>query len=165
MDKKCVFGIFDMPAKNEARNTLTRSAFEKYLSGPIWNWQKLNKKIVGGVTHLQRNDAGSEDGLGSSDKLLKEGVITHCIKDLWISEDGKRLEGIMEIFDDLELYSDAQKGEILQVLRLIKNGVSLGLSLVITGDWDDYDGHLKEVIKIEGLDFTLDPSFSYTETK
>lgn len=164
MDVRCVLGVFDQPALNEDGNTLTKSAFTEYFNSDRWKYQRDSRKILGGITHLLRNDAGSVEGMGSSDELLKNGVITHCLKDAWISDDGKRVEGIIEVFDDLSLYSDAQKSDILQLLRLLKNGVHVGLSLVIYGDWDDHDGHLTHIYSIAGVDATLDPSFVTTET-
>ena len=164
MEVKCVLGVFDQPAMNEEGNTLTEQAFMEYFKSNMWMNQRDSHKILGGITHLLRNDAGSEEGMGSSDELLKNGVITHYLKDAWISQDHKRVEGIIEVFDDLSLYSEDQKSDILQLLRLLKNGVHVGLSLVIYGDWDDQDGHLIHIYSIAGVDVTLDPSFVTTET-
>lgn len=160
----CVLAIFDIKALNAAQNTITLDAMKKYFASPMWAYQKNAKNILGGVTHLLRNDAGSEDGMGASDELFKKGVITHCLVDAWISEDEKRVEGTLEVFDDLSLYSENQKDDILQLLRLLKNKVHVGLSLLVDGDWDDNDGHLVEVLELAGCDATLDPAFIFTET-
>lgn len=165
MDIPCTLAIFKIKALNDEGNTLTLEAFEKYLNSPMWKYQKDAKNILGGITHLLRNDAGSEEGMGNSDALFKRGVITHCLKDMWISDDKQRVEGTLEVFDDLSLYSEEQKSDIMQLLRLLKNKVHVGLSLLINGDWDDDDGHLVEIIEIMGVDATLDPAFIFTETK
>lgn len=160
----CTLAIFSIPAINQEQNKLTKAAFQEYFDSPMWTYQKASKNIIGSLTHSMRNDRGEIDGCGASDAMLRDGVITHCLKDAWINEAGTKVEGIIEIFDDIDMYSDSQKPSILQLLRLIKNGVHVGLSLVVDGDWDDKTNELTHIFEIAGVDFTLDPAFVYTET-
>lgn len=150
---------FDLKAANEEENYVSKPEVEDYLKSPRWEYQKQSRNALISITHALRNDAGSEDGLGASDKLFKDGTIVGCLIDSWISKDGKAWEGTFEIFDDLTLYSEDQKSHILQLLRLLKNGVSVPVSCCICGDWSDRDGKLLMLDQLQGVDFTLNPAF------
>lgn len=159
MKIEVILVTFGIKALNEDENYIEKPEVEAYLNSPRWEWQKSQRSILCGITHYFRNDPGSEEGLGASDKLFKDGTILGCLIDSWISKDGKRWEGTLEIFDDLDEYSDEQKSQILQLLRLLKHGVSVPVSCCIFGDWSDDDGKLIFLDTVQGVDFTLQPAF------
>lgn len=150
---------FDTKALNEEENTVSKQVVEKYLSSDRWKQAKQDRNVLCGITHSLRNEPGSEEGLGASDKLFKDGVIVGCLNDSWVSKDGKSWEGEIDVFDDLSLYSEEQKSQIMQLLRLIKNHVNVQVSCCIMGEWDDADGSLKYLYNLEGVDFTLNGAF------
>lgn len=150
---------FNEKAANEEENYVPLAPVEEYLSSSRWRYQKESRNILCSVTHFLRNEAGSEPGLGASDKLLKDGVVVGCLDDSWISKDRKSWEGIIEMFDDLSMYSESQKPFILQILRLIKNNVSIQISMCLGGDWSDEDGGLLYLDNAVGVDYTLNGAF------
>lgn len=154
---------FNTKAANEEQNTVPLAPIEKYLNSILWKRQKDARNILCSITHFLRNDAGSEPGLGASDKLLKDGVILGCLDDCWISKDKKSWEGIIDVFDDIDSYSEEQKPAIMQLLRLIKNGVSVQVSCCLAGEWSDIDNSLQELYEIQGVDFTLNGAFAMAE--
>lgn len=156
----CTLLIFGTKAMNEEQNFVTAKVVKDYLSSPRWAKQKAARNISVSVTHYLRNDAGSEPGLGASDKLFKDGTIIGCLDDCWISKDGKSWEGQLDIYDDLSEYSESQKSQIQQVLRLIKHKVSIQLSLCIEGEWSDSDGGLEFLYELQGCDLTLNGAFN-----
>lgn len=150
---------FGVKALNQEQNYVERDSIEEYLKSPRWKQQKDARNILVSVTHFLRNEAGSEPGLGANDSLLKDGVIIGCLADSWISKDGKCWEGELEIFDDLADYSESQRPMIQQILRLLKNKVSVEVSCCLSGDWDDTDGRLNYLDTCVGVDFTLNGAF------
>lgn len=159
MRVEAILGTFAIAAKNDDENHLTKRAFDKYLNSDIWKYQKEARNILGGLTHFYRNDAGSEEGMGFSDELLLNSTITHYLEDCWT--DNERVYGVLNIFDDVSLYAEDQKKDILQLLRLIKSGVQISLSIVCEGLWSD-NGDLEEILSLRGVDFTLDPAFEFS---
>lgn len=150
---------FGLKAANEDENYVTREVVEEYLKSDRWAYQKSTKQVLSSITHALRNEPGSEEGLGASDKLFKDGTIVGCLIDSWVSPDGTSWEGTLDIFDDLDSYSESQKPHIMQLLRLLKNDVSVPVSCCILGDWNDIDGKLDNLDQLQGLDFTLNPAF------
>lgn len=160
----CTLLIFGTKAMNDEENFVPSQPVKDYLNSTRWSRQKDARNISVSVTHYLRNDAGSEPGLGASDKLFKDGTIIGCLNDCWISKDGKSWEGELDIYDDLSEYSESQKPQIQQVLRLLKHKVSIQLSLCIAGDWDDSNGGLNYLHELVGCDLTLNGAFSGAET-
>jgi hypothetical protein len=158
IERKILLGVIGRPANNAQGNKLTKEAFEKYLKSETWTYQKRAKNIVGGITHIGRTEP---DGyFGYSDELFKNHVITHVITDIWI--EGNNIYGTVRIFTDMSMYSDSQKADILQLLRLVDNEVEVGCSLVIDGEWGKSNAELVHIYTIVGLDFTLDPAYFTT---
>lgn len=150
---------FGVKALNDEENTVSKQVVEDYLNSDRWKQAKTDRNVLCGITHYLRNEPGSEEGLGGSDKLFKDGVIVGCLDDSWISKDGKSWEGNLEIFDDLTLYSESQKSQIMQLLRLINNHVNIQVSCCIMGEWSDADGSLEYLYALEGVDFTMQGAF------
>lgn len=158
-----IAGIIGIPALNADQNQLKTAPIDAYLKSDRWKEVKNSRSALISVTHSDRNERGSDEGMGFSDELLKNGTIVGCVIDGWREDDKVMLK--VEIFDDLDLYSEEQKSEILQILRCLKYKVKLGFSLILDADWDDKTGEMTYLEAIMGGDFTLDPSFVGSKVK
>lgn len=132
-----------------------KSVIQEYLGSERFKRRLDDGLILGTVTHKFRNGAEETPGLGEDDRLLEEGVITHCIRKIWI--DGSFIKAQIEIFDDLNDYAPDELPKIKQLLRLIKNKVNIPCSIVTDAEWDK-DNKMTYLYDLIGLDFTLNPA-------
>lgn len=132
-----------------------RSVIDEYVKSERCAKRLADGLILGTTTHKYRNGASDIPGLGEDDRLLDEGVITHCVRKLWL--DGNKLCAQIEIFDDLNDYAPEELHVIKQLLRLIKNKVNVPCSIVADADWDDTN-KMTYLYDLVGLDFTLNPA-------
>lgn len=132
-----------------------KKVIEEYVKSDRCRKRLSDGLVLGTSTHKYRNGAEDIPGLGEDDRLLDEGVITHCVRKLWI--EGNELKAQIEIFDDLDDYAPEELPKIKQLLRLIKNKVNIPCSIVTDADWDDTN-KMTYLYDLIGLDFTLNPA-------
>lgn len=132
-----------------------RQVIEEYLSSDRFAKRLADGLILGTTTHKFRNGAEETPGYGEDDRLLDEGVITHCVRKIWI--DGNAIRAHIEIFDDLNDYAPDEQPKIMQLLRLVKHRINVPCSIVTDADWDK-ENHMAYLYDLIGLDFTLNPA-------
>jgi hypothetical protein len=142
---------------------ISKEVFNKYLNSNNYKDRFASKNFLGGSTHINRNDASQLDEggvIGEGDEMLLNGNITHIVEEFWIAKDPEdKLDYMccrLEIMDNPDEYEGKSKEYIKTLVRLLKRGVMLPVSIVIKAVWDDED-RARQIVDILGLDITLSP--------
>lgn len=152
-----ILAMVDTESKNN-RTSFPRPVVEEYLNSDRCKIRLRDRTMLGALTHKYRYGAEKTEGLGADDRLLEDGIILFCITKLWI--EGNNLMATIEVFDDLDDYSQDQIGHIKQLLRLLKHKVNVPISIVTDAEWNDDETEMTYLYDIIGGDVTLNPAFS-----
>jgi len=156
MERDVILAMVDTESKNGG-TMFPHKVITEYLDSDRCKKRLNDKMMLGSLTHKYRYGAEETEGLGADDRMLDNGVIIFCITKLWL--EGNNLMATIEIFDDYEDYSDDQVGTIKQLVRLLKHGVSVPISIVTDADWSKDEEEMLYLYDIIGADITLNPAF------
>lgn len=133
---------------------IPREAIEKYINSDKCK-ETLEKGLVnGGITHENRvlpEDSGLKGVVGRDDNMLRCNNITHVIESMYL--EGTNLMGVLRFLDESTMDKESAE-KIRQITGLIKNGVFLPGSLVISAYWDQNEV-AEEIVLLKGYDLTL----------
>lgn len=140
------------------KSVITETSMREYLDSDKFRSSLKNGRLIGGMTHTDRQDeSGNLKPL--SDRLLLSSNITHYVTDLHIDKGWLMCD--VELEDDLSLYSGKALDYITTILRFINNKLELSVSIVVDAEWDEEQGYdiSKTINTIYGFDFTITPGF------
>lgn len=150
--------LFPLDIKASDTSSVPRKVFEEYLKSPEHASRIASKTMIGGMTHINRNDPDGETGLGEFDEMLISGNITHYLESVYIGTDNW-VYAVMVVLDDESQYSGKSLDIIKTFKRLVLNGIFIPVSIVIKAYWTDEDVATK-IVFLGGCDFTLSPGYS-----
>jgi len=157
MTKDVILAKVDTESKNGGA-LFPRPVIEEYLSSDRCKTRLHDKVMLGSLTHQYRYGAEETEGFGMDDRMLSRGIILFCFTNLWL--DGDNLMATIEIFDDYDEYSEAQVGDIKQLLRLLNHNVNVPISIVTDAEWNKDETEMTYLYDIIGGDITLNPAFT-----
>lgn len=150
--------LFNMEIEAADGSKIPRSSVEKYLQSEDYKTIIRDHLALGGVTHKDRKvEAQYSDIIGPDDQILISENATHYITKIYVKDNDPYCYAIVEVLDP-ENYSGERKANIQNLIGDLKSGVVLPCSVVIQAMWS-YDNIATEIIRIKGVDFTLNPSF------
>lgn len=156
MTRNVILAMVDTDSNNQG-TSFPRKVIEEYLASDRCKQKLADRTMLGALTHQFRYGAEETEGFGADDRMLSRGVILFCFTSLWL--EGKNIMATIEIFDDYEDYSEDQVGDIKQLVRLLKNGVNVPISIVTDAEWTDDGSEMTYLYEIIGGDITLNPAF------
>lgn len=169
---KCrVLSVAGVPASDGS--IVPMDVMESYLKSDECQESLRMHKMIGSLTHRARSiksnfaETGGELSkvIGKDDSLISmlpgAPCPTHYIDKLYI-ENGWLWAEIETL--DPAVMDDTAAQSIKRLVGMLKNGVFPGISAVIVGFWSsDGNGHsdiLKRLVRLKGVDVTLNPSWS-----
>lgn len=156
MERNVILAMVDTESKNGG-SSFPRPVIEEYLSSERCRKRLADRMMLGSLTHEFRYGAENTEGYGMDDRMLAHGVILFCFTNLWL--EGNNLMATIDIFDDYDDYSEDQVGDIKQLMRLLKHGVNVPISIVTDADWNKDETEMTYLYDIVGGDITLNPAF------
>lgn len=155
--------LFKVGEKGKAADgsIIPRSTVESYLKSSSYKKLVNTKMALGGLSHKDRGRDNEFDSVPVEDTILLENNITHYIERVYL--EGDLCKAIVVLFDDLDLYCGASKEYITTILRLLKYGVKMSLSIVVSAYWNDSKMGVEvceEIVELKGMDWTCHPSFA-----
>jgi len=157
MEKDVILAKVDTKSSNGG-SWFPRPVIEEYLKSDRCQKRLNDRMMLGSLTHEYRYGAENTTGYGMDDRMLANGVILFCFTKLWL--EGNNLMATIDIFDDYDDYSEEQIGDIKQLMRLLKHGVNVPISIVTDADWDKDEVEMTYLYDIVGGDITLNPAFT-----
>lgn len=151
-------------------SVIPRRVVEEYLNSDTYKETMDQLTATGGMTHIDRclpvdgcGNSSDNSGkrpvkniIGKDDLLILNKNITHAIERIFIENDGW-VYGVLKVFDET-LMDDDSAQRIKQVKGLIRNGVKLHVSCVITAFWDSNE-YAEKIARINGVDITNNEAF------
>jgi len=127
----------------------------EYLQSDMYKYRIENKLMVGGITHLNRDESRTPSRIiAISDQMLLNKSITHYVTELYIQNDW--MYGTIKFLDEKIMDEDSAKN-IRFIKGLLLNGIYVPVSASVVAEWR---GNVAvRVYDILGIDFTLEPGF------
>jgi hypothetical protein len=151
--------LYDMTKAAADGSTIDRQVTEEYLASEDYKEVIRDQLALGGVTHKDRQvDDKYEKIIGPDDQIMVSNNVTHYIKKIYTTPDSDFCYAIIEILDPKN-YSGQRKDNIINLIADLKSGIKLPCSVVIQALWS-YENKCEKIIRIKGVDMTLNPSFS-----
>lgn len=150
--------LYNMTKAAADGSTIDRQVTDEYLASDDYEEVIRDQIALGGVTHKDRQpDDKYEKIIGPDDQIMISNNVTHYIKKIYTTPDSDFCFAVVEILDP-ENYSGQRKDNIMNLIADLKSGVKLPCSVVIQALWS-YENKCEKIIRIKGVDFTLNPSF------
>lgn len=148
--------LFPLGAKASDGSVIPLSAASQYLTSKSYRDSIESKTAFIGMTHKDRVRDENLTSIGQNDRQLVNKNTLGYISRIWIKGDFLWAEA--NIFDPKNFKGDAQHN-IAFLRGLLTEGVVPPISGVVDAHWDKSE-MAKEIVKIIGFDFTLDPAFA-----
>lgn len=143
---------------------ISRAVTEEYLASEDYKTIIRDKIALGGKTHKDRIASDEyKQIIGPDDEVLVKRNSLFYIKKIFIKEDSEYCWAIIHIYDP-DNFSGELRDEIANLRAMLKEGTKLPCSVVIQAIWSPTNECLK-IIRIKGVDFTLNPSFEGAGTE
>lgn len=155
---KITVKLFPLDKKASDGSSVPRKVFLEYINSEEFKVRMDSKLMLGGLTHGDRSEPDADTGLGEFDQLLIQGNITHYVTKLYIGKDGFVYADAV-IMDDVSMYEGVSKENILTLIRLLKAGIKLPVSIVIKAYWNDKD-EAEKIVFIGGFDMVMSPGYA-----
>lgn len=161
---KVLLKLFNMLKPAADGSTIPRTSVEQYLASDDYKTIIADKIALGGVTHKDRKVQDKYDGLvGPDDQILISSNATHYIEKIFLNpDDPEYCYAIVQVLDP-EKYEGERKANIKNLIADLESGVKLPCSVVIQALWS-YENVAEKIIRIKGVDFTINPSFEGSGT-
>lgn len=155
---KVLVRLYDMVHPAADGSTISRTVTEEYLRSSDYEKIIKDKLSMGGFTHKDRDvDDKYRNIVGPDDQIIISNNYLFYISKIFTKENDDFSYAIITFFDE-DNFSGEVKDNIINLKGLLKTGVMLPSSVVIQAVWG-MDNSCKKIIRIKGLDFTLNPSF------
>lgn len=143
---------------------ISREVTEEYLQSEDYKTIIRDKIALGGKTHKDRT-VGDEyrSSIGPDDEVLVRRNSLFYIKKIFTKPDSDFCWAIISIFNP-DNFSGELRDEIVNLRGLLKEGTKLPCSVVIQAVWAA-DNRCLKIIRIKGVDFTMNPSFTGSGTE
>lgn len=143
---------------------ISREVTEEYLQSEDYKTIIREKIALGGKTHKDRNvDDEYRASVGPDDQVLIDMNSLFYIKKIFTKPDSDFCWAIIHIYDPAN-FSGKLHDEIVNLRGMLKEGTKLPCSVVIQAVWAP-DNRCLKIIRIKGVDFTLNPSFAGSGTE
>ena len=168
---KCLLKILNLNAPASDGSTVPYDVLQSYIDSEECKKALRDKTMVSSFTHRCRNiqsvfpdkpallkTVGRDDVFGIVDEEAP--TITHYITKLEIKSDGW-LYGVCEILEEDGL-DDVSIQNLRRLKGLIKNGIKIGCSCIILGNWKTQGkgtDTLVKLVQFKGVDFTFNASW------
>jgi hypothetical protein len=137
---------------------IPRSSVEAYLVSEDYQKVINERTSFCGVTHKDRTVKGeNQDLIGPNDAVLVNKNYIGYISKIFTKPQDGFCYAFVELFDET-LFSGEVRENITNLKGLIASKVVLPVSVVIQAMWST-SNVAESIIRIRGVDFTLDPSF------
>lgn len=155
---KVLLKLFSTESKAQDGSVIPKRSCDEYLNSEDYKLIIQNKLSLGGVTHKDRDPEKYSGSVGPDDQILINDNITHYITKCFFKEGDPNLYAFIETFNP-ENFSGLRRDNIQNLIGLLKEGVNLPVSVVIHALWSTKEV-AEKIIRIKGVDFTMNPSFS-----
>lgn len=156
--------LYNMVEPAADGSIISREVTNKYLNSDDYRTIIRDKIALGGKTHKDRVATEEYKQLiGPDDEVLVRKNSLFYIKKIFTREDSNFCWAIIHIYDP-DNFSGELRDEIVNLRALLKEGTKLPCSVVIQAIWSPSNECL-EIIRIKGVDFTLNPSFAGAGTE
>lgn len=160
---KVLLRVLNTESQAADGSRVPRNVIEEYLASDDYKLIIQDKLSLGGITHKDRKvDPKYGNLIGPDDQLLISDNITHYITKLFFKDNDNFLYAIIEVFNP-ELFEGERRRNIINLIGDLKSGVKLPVSIVIHAYWDAREV-AQSIIRIKGVDFTINPSFEGAST-
>lgn len=159
---KILIKLYDMENPAADGSVISRQVTEEYLATDDYKKHMESRTSLGGITHKDRDVVQQyKDLVGPNDQVLISNNFTHVITKVFTKPGESHSFAFVEIFDE-DNFSGEVRDKIINLKGLIRSGVQLPVSVVIQALWNQ-NGNCEKIIRIRGVDFTMDPSFKGSE--
>lgn len=156
--------LYDMVHPAADGSIISREVTNKYLASDDYETIIKDRIALGGKTHKDR--VATEENrqvIGPDDEVLVKRNSLFYIKKIFTKPDSDFCWAIIHIYDP-DNFSGELRDEIINLRAMLKEGTKLPCSVVIQAIWSPSNECL-EIIRIKGVDFTLNPSFQGAGTE
>lgn len=145
-------------------SVIPRQQTEQYLNSEDYRTIISDKLALCGFTHKDRVlDSKYKNVVGPDDQVLINNNSVGYIEKIFLREAGdKYCYAFIKVFDP-QNFSGALKDNITNFSGMMEEGVKLPSSVVIQAMWSP-SGRAERIIRIKGMDFTMNPSFKGSGT-
>lgn len=161
---KVLLKVFNTNEEASDGSRIPKNVCEQYLLSEDYRTIISDKLALGGVTHKDRKLRQDLEGIiGKDDQILVNDNITHYISKLFFKDNDPFLYALIETFDP-ELFIGKRKENIINLIGSLKSGIKFPISVVIQARWN-MRNIAEQIIRILGIDFTLNPAFEGAGTQ
>lgn len=145
-------------------SVIPRQQTEQYLNSDDYRTIISDRLALCGFTHKDRVlDSKYKNVVGPDDQVLINNNSIGYIEKIFLREAGdKYCYAFIRVFDP-DKFSGLLRDNIVNFHGLMEEGVKLPSSVVIQAMWSP-SGRAERIIRIKGMDFTMNPSFKGSGT-
>lgn len=141
---------------------ISRKVTEEYLQSEDYKTIIRDKISLGGKTHKDRRPP-MDAPIGPDDEVLVKKNSLFYISKIFTKPDSDFCWAVITIYDPDD-FSGELRDEIINLRGMLKAGTKLPCSVVIQAVWSPTN-NCEKIIRIKGVDFTLNPSFAGSGTE